>query len=406
MIVSCLAGLLIFSVVGGNSWASELDALGVPQNITQDIRQRNPLIRSVFDDWQALQHQVVPARALDDPQLSIALSNYPVDSLHGGESAMTGNEIRLFQPIPYPGKRDQRGKAAEENANAAEARYRDQIVRSEAQGRRAYYVLWYVDRARRRIEDELVELDYLISLAESRYRSGLESQAGVVDAQLTVSRLREQLIQLEQQQREQLALLNQLRSRPPEYGVTVPEALPLTPVADNNDWWRQVGQQARSASPRARQYQAQIRRAEHQKTLADLDRYPDFTVGVSYRQRQATAMDDGTDFVGAELRFNLPVFQDKQREQIAAAQSQQRGAVDRWQEYQQRMDQKVFALRSQLRSTQQREELYRSGILAQAPAPLSFPPQRLRKRPGKFYRRFEKSRILAATLTGLRCRTA
>jgi len=219
---------------------------------------------------------------------------------------------------------------------------------------------------RQRIEDELVELDYLISLAESRYRSGLESQAGVVEAQLTVSRLREQLIQLEQQQREQLALLNQLRSRPAEYGVTVPEALPLTTLADNNDWWRRVGQQARSASPRARQYQAQIRRAEHKKTLADLDRYPDFTVGVSYRQRQATAIDDGTDFVGAELRFNLPVFQDKQREQIAAAQSQQRGAVDRWQEYQQRMDQKVFELRTQLRSTQQREALYRSGILAQA----------------------------------------
>jgi outer membrane protein TolC len=338
----------------------------VPQIISQDIRQRNPLIRSVFEDWQALQHQVIPARSLDDPQLSIALSNYPVDSLRGDESAMTGNEIRLFQPIPYPGKRDQRGKAAEENASAAEARYQDQIARNVAMGRKAYFALWYVERSRQRIENELVELDYLISLAESRYRSGLESQAGVVDAQLTVSRLREQLIQLEQQQREQLALLNQLRSRPPEYGVTVPEALPLTTLADNNDWWRQVGQQARATSPRARQYQAQIRRAEHQKTLADLDRYPDFTVGVSYRQRQATAMDDGTDFVGAELRFNLPVFQDKQREQIAAAQSQQRGAVDRWQEYQQRMDQKVFALRTQLRSTQQREELYRSGILAQA----------------------------------------
>jgi outer membrane protein TolC len=366
MIVSCLVALLCFAVTGGRSWAGDVDALGVPQIISQDIRQRNPLIRSVFEDWQALQHQVIPARSLDDPQLSIALSNYPVDSLRGDESAMTGNEIRLFQPIPYPGKRDQRGKAAEENASAAEARYQDQIARNVAMGRKAYFALWYVERSRQRIENELVELDYLISLAESRYRSGLESQAGVVDAQLTVSRLREQLIQLEQQQREQLALLNQLRSRPPEYGVTVPEALPLTTLADNNDWWRQVGQQARATSPRARQYQAQIRRAEHQKTLADLDRYPDFTVGVSYRQRQTTAMDDGTDFVGAELRFNLPVFQDKQREQIAAAQSQQRGAVDRWQEYQQRMDQKVFALRTQLRSTQQREELYRSGILAQA----------------------------------------
>ncbi|WP_321531322.1 TolC family protein [uncultured Desulfuromonas sp.] len=365
-IVSYLAALLCLYCVSSTSWAIEQDILGVPEAITQDIRQRNPLISSAFYDWQALQHRVAPARSLDDPQLSFALSNYPVDSLRGNESAMTGNEIRLFQPIPYPGKRDQRGNVAQENANSAEARYLDQRARSVAQGRKAYYALWYIERSRQRIKDELVELDYLMTLAESRYRSGLESQAGVVDAQLIVSQLREQLIQLEQQQREHLALLNQLRSRPPEYGVSVPETLPLTPLEDNSDWWQHIGQQARSSSPRARQYQAQIRRAEHLKTLADLDRYPDFTVGFSYRQRQATAMDDGTDFVGAELRFNLPVFQDKQREQIAAAQSQQRGAADRWQEYQQRVDQKIFALRTRLHSTQQREALYRSGILAQA----------------------------------------
>jgi|GEM_PF-2135229 len=365
-IVSCVVVLLGFYVMGSNCWAGALDALGVPQIISQDIRQRNPSVRSVFDDWQSLQHQVVPARSLDDPQLSIALSNYPVDSLRGDESAMTGNEIRLFQPIPFPGKREQRGLAAQAQANSAKARYQDLITRSVAQGRKIYYALWYVDRSQQRIEDELVELDYLIALGESRYRSGLESQAGVVEAQLTASRLREQLILLQQQQREQLALLNRLRSRPAEYSVMLPETLPLTALENNNDWWQQVGRQARVTSPRARQYQAEIRRAEHQHTLAELDRYPDFTVGLSYRQRQATAMDDGTDFIGAELRLNLPVFQDKQREQIAAAQSQQRGAVNRWQEYQEQMDQEVFALRTQLRSTQQRESLYRAGILAQA----------------------------------------
>jgi len=135
----CGAVLMCFTAANNNSWATEVDVLGVPDAITQDIRQRNPLVRSVFEDWQSLQHQVVPARALDDPQLSIALSNYPVDSLRGDESAMTGNEIRLFQPIPFPGKRDQRGKSAQESANSAEARYQDQMTRSEAQGRRAYY---------------------------------------------------------------------------------------------------------------------------------------------------------------------------------------------------------------------------------------------------------------------------
>nr|WP_320051319.1 TolC family protein [uncultured Desulfuromonas sp.] len=346
--------------------AGDFDRLGIPISLIEDIRQRNPLILSAFHEWQAQQHQVIPAKSLDDPQLTIALSNYPVDSLRGDESAMTGNEIRLSQAIPYPGKRDQRGQSAQEQANAAEARYLDLIAQNEAQGRRDYYTLWFLDRSRQRIEDELVEITTLIRLGESRYRSGLESQAAVVEAQLTASRLREQLIQLQQEQREQLALLNQLRSQPAAYPLTIPTELPQTLLPDNDDWWRQVESSAKTHSPRARQYQALIRRAEHQQILAELDRYPDFTVGLSYRQRQATAMDDGTDFVGAEIRFNLPIFHNKQREQIASAQSQQSAAVGRWHQDQNRIQQQIYDLRTQLQSTYQRDALYRSAILPQA----------------------------------------
>ena len=347
--------------------AGEFDRLGTPISLIEDIRQHNSLVGSAFHDWQVQLHQVIPATSLEDPQLTIALSNYPVDNLRGDESAMTGNEIRLSQAIPYPGKRDQRGQSAQEQANAAEARYLDLIAQSEAQGRRAYYTLWFLDRSRQRIEDGLNELTILVRLGESRYRSGLESQAAVVEAQLTASRLREQLILLQQEQREQLALLNQLRSQPADYPLSISTELPQTLVPDHDEeWWRQLETNAKTHSPRARQYQALIRRAEHQQTLAELDRYPDFTVGLSYRQRQATAMDDGTDFVGAEIRFNLPIFHNKQREQIAAAQSQQSATVSRRQQDQNEIQQQIFDLRTQLQSTQQRDVLYQSAILPQA----------------------------------------
>ena len=49
------------------------------------------------------ERKVIPAQTLDDPRLGFAFSNYPVDSLEGNETPMTGKEIQLSQMFPFPG---------------------------------------------------------------------------------------------------------------------------------------------------------------------------------------------------------------------------------------------------------------------------------------------------------------
>ena len=64
----------------------------------------NPALLAIRDQQQSAGHKVASADDLADPVVSFAFSNYPVDSFESDVTPMTGNELRLAQKLPYPGK--------------------------------------------------------------------------------------------------------------------------------------------------------------------------------------------------------------------------------------------------------------------------------------------------------------
>lgn len=358
-VVHIMIVLLLFWA-GTGVEASE--SLGVPDVLIQQALAENTELHALQAQWQMAAHRVTPAQALDDPQLSLSLSNYPVDSLRDDRSAMTGKEIKLLQKFPFPGKRAQRGEMAAQQALWFKGVYEDERLQLTGRVKQAYFELKYQRQAMAITRANLTLLDDFILLTETRYQVGTGLQQDVLKAQLERSRLTDQLLSLAEREQLYLAQLNSLLNRATTTSVTVPLNFDLTvfevPLA--------TLQQAVETRPLAAAYAALLERYRSQQRLAHLDFRPDFTVGLGYRQREANRADDGTDFVGAELRFNLPLNQQRRSEAVAEAQSGQRMAQAQFDDFRRNVRRQLHETYSQLERSRQREALYRSGLLPQA----------------------------------------
>lgn len=360
VVVHIISMLLLFCAEA-KVWATDFS--GVPSDLMQQAMAQNPELQALKAQWQMAAHRVTPAQALDDPQLSLALSNYPVDSLRDDWTAMTGKEIKVSQKFPFPGKRTQRGAMAAQQALWFKGLYEDERLQLAGRVKQAYFELGYQRKAMAIIRDNLRLLDDFILLTETRYQVGTGLQQDVLKAQLERSRLTDQLLNLAEQEQRYLAQFNSLLNRATTTSVTVPQTFDLT-LFDVS--LAVLQQQVLEKRPLAAAYGALLERYRSQQRLAHLDFRPDFTVGLGYRQREANRGDDGTDFVGAELRFNLPLNQQRRSEAVAEAQSGQRMAQAQFDDFRRSVRRQLHETYSQLERSRQREVLYRSGLLPQA----------------------------------------
>ena len=107
-----------FSLAGSvSTWAAPPEAPPLQDLVAAALRD-NPELQAAEARWQMYRHKVVSAGSLDDPQLSFALANYPVDSFRADQTPMTGKVFKLSQKFPFPGKL--RAKSEELERRAAD----------------------------------------------------------------------------------------------------------------------------------------------------------------------------------------------------------------------------------------------------------------------------------------------
>lgn len=360
----CFMRMLCLTMLIGCGLA-HADPLGVPDAVIDDVLTRNSALQADLHRWQNYDHRISSAQALADPQLSLALSNYPSDNFRSDRSAMTGKEIRLSQAVPFPGKRAQRGSIAQQQAVWFQQLYQDRRFELLGEIRQQFFELWYLDKAVDINRHNIGLMQQLVEMAQQRYRTGQGEQTQIFDAQLALSQLEDERITLSQRHIAQQAKINRLREREPLAPIAVPKHLPIAAI---NHSYGELTEIALSQRPKSQGYSALQQSYRHQSKLAHLDFFPDATFGISYRQREATAMDDGVDFVGAEVRFTLPVNRRVRDEAIAQAQSGLHMVEAQTQDYRTTLQQQIFDLCSQLNRLKQQQELYRNGLLEQSQA--------------------------------------
>ncbi|HKI52310.1 MAG TPA: TolC family protein [Geothermobacteraceae bacterium] len=356
--------LLAAVVLSTAALGADLDALqGQLDGLVQEALQNNPDLQAAKERWEMAGHKVVPARTLDDPMLGIGFSNYPVDSFQSDQTPMTGNEVKLSQSFPFPGKLAAKGEMAEQQALWYKSVYEDARLQLTRQVKDAYYRLYYQDRAIEVTEDNLAILKSFISLTATRYEVGNGLQQDLLKAQVEQSKLLDKLLTFRQQRQSVLAEFNRLLARPAAQPLEVPSELVLTALDVDPELLKTA---ARNNRPMFASFQSLVDRFESQRKLAKLDYYPNFNVWTSYRFRDDDLPDGGTDFISAGVGLNIPLWREKRSEVVAEADSGIRMARRQMQDFGNQVDSRIQDYYAQLEKNRDLEQLFATGIIPQA----------------------------------------
>ncbi len=333
--------------------------------LVEEALANNPDLQAAESRWRMAEHKVIPARSLDDPRLSFALSNYPVDSFSGDETPMTGKEIQLSQMFPFPGKLGAKEEMAKQQALWFRGVYEDAKGQLVQRVKDAWYRVYFQDQAIAITSENIAILQDFIRLTETRYEVGTGLQQDVLKAQVERSKLHDKLFNLEQQRTTALADLNRQLNRPVATPMDAPKDLTLTLVDAS---LQQLIEQSRSQRPLFEAYQAVIYRYQAQRRLRKLDYYPDFNVFAGYRQREDVPGDpvEGSDFVSAGVSINLPLWQGKRRAAVAEADSGMRMARRQFENFRNRVDFDISDQYGQMEKNRDLVELFKTGIIPQA----------------------------------------
>ncbi|MEL6899210.1 MAG: TolC family protein, partial [Planctomycetota bacterium] len=178
--------------------------------------------------------------------------------------------------------------------------------------RLAYYELWLSDRLIAVVNDNKTLVDDLITVSEARYQSG-GSQQDVLRAELEGDTLSDHLISLRRQKEQARSDLGTLVRQPVHLmptayaEISLPESVPQL---------EQLISQAEQSSPALRGLAAELARDHAKESLACLQQYPDFNLGLGYSiisddSNVISPVANGHDNINFTVGVTLPVWRDK-----------------------------------------------------------------------------------------------
>ncbi len=369
MIFSSIRFLLIIlialAILPGAAWSQDSSAAAA-RELSDLVRQAlaaNPDLQAGAARWRVYDNRIAAADSLDDPRLSLALANYPVDTLSDSETPMTGKVVRLTQNFPFPGKLAAKGEIARQQAVWYRQAYRETRLELIRQVKEAWFTLYLQSRLLAVTEQSLDLLEDFITLSETRYATGKGQQAEILRAQLERSALLERRLALSQQRDTARATLNTLVNRPPETPVKLPGELDPSPFPYSRE---ELQEKAAAQRPLVGAYQGLLEQAAAQRKLASLNNYPDFSLGAVYTFREENRTDQGTDFAGLEFSVTLPIFREKRREAVSEAAQGETMVRHQLDDF---LNETRFAIHDvfgRLEKNRQLLKLYKGGIIPQA----------------------------------------
>lgn len=281
--------------------------------LIEKILERNPDVRVARSALHAALEQIPQARSLEDPRVAVAVAPLTLDA------ARPGAELELSQTIPWPGRRDARTAMATAGAEMQRAELDEVRIELALRGSMLFDRWYLIHRA---LELNLHHREVVAKAkisAESQYIVGAASQQDPLQAEVRLTSLTSQVIELDTRRRAIRYAINALLHRPPTALIPPPpELLPLPPLPDSPRETQRAA--AIEGQPMVEAARARVREAEAGLRLAELEKRPDLMAMATF---SSMWMDrDERVMVGVGVR--LPV----RRERIEAAIRQAREQLD------------------------------------------------------------------------------
>ncbi|MCC9642528.1 TolC family protein [Rhodopirellula sp. JC740] len=271
----------------------------------------HPSIAAARQKVAAALHRIPQATSLEDP--IVGNTFWPIhDQALQTAGGRIGHQFSLSQKVPWPEKLDARGQVAYREVQVARAEVARRQTEITEAVRLAYYELCLAAELVRIVDDNTEIVEDLIAVSEARYRTG-GSQQDVLRAELEGDRLAEQLIALRRQREQARADLGALVRMPMNYMPVAADELEVDEIAPQIE---QLVAQAEQCNPTLQGLAAEIARDRAKESLACLQQYPDFQLGLGYSivsddHNVLSPVANGHDNINFSIGVTLPIWRDK-----------------------------------------------------------------------------------------------
>ncbi len=284
--------------------------------LIEEALSSNPQIIVFEKRKDALWEKPPQAKAWDDPMLTLGVTNLPTDDFDFNKQDMTQKTVSLRQNIPFPGIKSLKEKAAVETAKTAEQDLNNMQLTIVRNVKQAYYDYCLNRETHGIIQANLKLLNQFVELTQARYEVGSGLQADVLKAQVSLAKMQEQLITLEQERQTITARLYNLLNRSPSEPIVGEPAMELIELKHTAE---ELEVMALAANPRLRALEHAVAKSKAEHKLSKKMYFPQFSVTASYGQRddRVRAKPYPTRVTAPDGSFNdvttLPLNYDKDR---------------------------------------------------------------------------------------------
>lgn len=304
------SGVICLAAIGATTallWLSPAHAADQPrpgatvESVVAFARRLNPTVAAAALEFDAAFHKIGTAGVLADPTL--VLGAWDVNRQGVGQ-----RRFGFEQEIKLWGKYGFERDIAQADAAAAKFQGRAtvteliaQVVAAHGEYNAAYEALTVSVEIKRRYDE-------MLALLRSRYGATSVDQQDVIKAEIEAATAEGDVVRRQGEQKSAAARLNALIGRPSLASLALPTGFRAVKAVS----LAQVQVLARSSNPLLALAGAQSNSAAQSKSLADLNFYPDVTLGATYVQRPATE-DAGEFMVGVKLPLQYGVKDAEQR---------------------------------------------------------------------------------------------
>jgi cobalt-zinc-cadmium efflux system outer membrane protein len=271
----------------------------------------NPGLAEIRARAEAMATMPSQEGALPDPTLRFGALYLPTNNFSLQQDDFTMLEVGLSQEIPFPGKLALRENIAEQEALAAADSVDEARLRLMREVKQSWWRLFYYNRALNLLDEAERFFQQLIDIAQAKYKVGKGTQQDVLLAQLELSKLKEDKLDLVSMRHSQNARLNALLDRTPDTPIQLPAEteFKLPSIASSS-----LQDKALQTRPLFAQHRKMLKAGQAKVVLAQKGFYPDVTVGAFYDVRQNTPSGQSrSDFASVQLSINVPLYANRKQ---------------------------------------------------------------------------------------------
>ena len=343
-------------------------SLSVKRAVTAGLA-KNPGLSEIQARYKALKEVPSQVKSLPDPVVSIGAVNFPTDTFNRGQEPMTNVQIGFSQEFPYPGKLNLKGDIADFEANVIFYKVDEQRLKLANYIESTWWQVYYFDRALETIHNNQVLLRQFIKVAEEKYKTGKGLQQDVLLAQLELSKLLDQEIQVEALRQLQSINLNLLMGKTPSDKIRLSGKIKRKLSHKMNE--KYLYKLAEEYHPSLKSKKSRISAANSRLDLAKKNYYPDFKVSFAYGDRTGynagNINDPRADLFTLKVGIKVPLYY-KTKQSKAEQQRfiEKQGSYYALEDEKLRLMAEISNKYTDYRQAKKQVVLYKTGILPQA----------------------------------------